>query len=76
MTDTFIPKIRRGAGLPIIEQVPYFAEMAEFFLADTQSIVFIGSRPPVSFFAYPDKKVFYLLILLNYLSFVQMMMME
>ena len=58
VTDTFVPKIRRGAGLPIIEQVPYFAEMAELFLADTQSIVFIGSRPPVSFFAYPDKKSF------------------
>ena len=57
-TDTFVPKIRRGAGLPIIKQVPYFAEMAEMFLADTQSIVFIGSRPPVSFFAYPDKKSF------------------
>ena len=40
--------------MPIIEQVPYFAEMTEL-LADTQSIVFIGSRPPVSFFAYPDK---------------------
>jgi acetolactate synthase-1/2/3 large subunit len=30
--------------------------MAEEFLAGTESIVFIGSKPPVSFFAYPDKR--------------------
>ena len=58
VTDTFVSKIRRGAGLPIIEQVPYFAEMAEEFLAGVEAIVFIGTRPPVSFFAYPGKKSF------------------
>ena len=31
-TDTFVSRIRRGAGLPIIQQVPYFSEMAEDFL--------------------------------------------
>ena len=30
--------------------------MAEEFLAGTESIVFIGSKPPVSFFAYPGKR--------------------
>ena len=29
ITDTFVSRIRRGSGLPIVEQVPYFAEMAE-----------------------------------------------
>ena len=32
MTDTFVSRIRRGEGLPIIEQVPYFAESAAEFL--------------------------------------------
>ena len=56
VTDTFVSKIRRGAGLPIVEQVPYFAEMAEEFLRGVSGIVFVGSNPPVSFFAYPGKK--------------------
>jgi acetolactate synthase-1/2/3 large subunit len=30
--------------------------MAEDFLKGIESIVFVGSKPPVSFFAYPDKK--------------------
>jgi len=58
VTDTFVSRIRRGAGLPIVQQVPYFSEMAEDFLQGTESIVFIGTKPPVSFFAYPDKKSF------------------
>lgn len=56
MTDTFVSRIRRGEGLPIIEQVPYFAESAAEFLKNSSGIVFIGSRPPVSFFAYPGKE--------------------
>ena len=58
VTDTFVSRIRRGEGLPIIEQVPYFAESATEFLKNTSGIVFIGSRPPVSFFAYPEKESF------------------
>ena len=60
VTDTFISRIRRGVGLPIIEQVPYFAEMAEEFLKNTSGVVFIGTSVPVSFFAYPDKKSYLL----------------
>ena len=56
MTDTFVSRIRRGEGLPIIEQVPYFAESAAEFLKNSSGIVFVGSRPPVSFFAYPGKE--------------------
>ena len=57
-TETFRKRQRRGQGIPIVEPLPYFAEMAEEFLAGTESIVFVGSKPPVSFFAYPDKKSF------------------
>ena len=57
-TDTFVKRHRRGAGLTKVEPIPYFSEMAEEFLAGVETIVFIGTRPPVSFFAYPGKKSF------------------
>jgi acetolactate synthase-1/2/3 large subunit len=57
-TDTFVKRHRRGAGLTKVEPIPYFAELAEEFLTGVESMVFIGTRPPVSFFAYPGKKSF------------------
>jgi acetolactate synthase-1/2/3 large subunit len=57
-TDTFVKRHRRGAGLTKVEPIPYFAELAEEFLSGVESIVFIGTKPPVSFFAYPGKKSF------------------
>ena len=55
-TETFRKRQRRGQGIPVVEPLPYFSEMAEDFLKGIESIVFVGSKPPVSFFAYPDKK--------------------
>ena len=55
-TDTFVKRHRRGKGITKIEPIPYFAEMAEEYLKGIDTIVFIGTKPPVSFFAYPDKK--------------------
>ena len=55
-TDTFVKKHRRGRGMTKIEPIPYFAEMAEEYLKGVDTIVFIGTKPPVSFFAYPGKK--------------------
>ena len=55
-TDTFVKRHRRGKGITKIEPIPYFAEMAEEYLKGTDTIVFIGTKPPVSFFAYPEKK--------------------
>ena len=55
-TDTFVKKHRRGRGITKIEPIPYFAEMAEEYLKGIDTIVFIGTKPPVSFFAYPGKK--------------------
>lgn len=57
-TDTFVKRHRRGAGLTKVEPIPYFSELAEEFLTGVESMVFIGTRPPVSFFAYPGKKSF------------------
>ena len=55
-TDTFVKRHRRGRGITKVEPIPYFAEMAEEHLKGIDSIVFIGTKPPVSFFAYPGKK--------------------
>jgi acetolactate synthase I/II/III large subunit len=55
ISDTFTPRIRRGAGEVTVERLPYFAEQVVPFLADIELLVLVGSKPPVSFFAYPDK---------------------
>ncbi len=51
--DYFTPRITRGAGLPRVERIPYFAEEILEFLAGLEQIVLVGAPPPVSFFAYP-----------------------
>jgi acetolactate synthase-1/2/3 large subunit len=53
--DYFTPRIRRGAGLPAIERIPYFAEEIVDRLAGLEQIVLVGAPPPVTFFAYPGK---------------------
>lgn len=55
LSDTFAPRVQRGAGRVPVERLPYFAEQVVDFLAGTDLIVLVGSQPPVSFFAYPDK---------------------
>ena len=55
MCDTFTPRLRRGAGHVAVERLPYFSEQVVEFLAGTNLIILVGSKPPVSFFAYPDK---------------------
>jgi len=55
LSDTFAPRLQRGAGRVPVERLPYFAEQVVEFLAGTDLIVLVGSQPPVSFFAYPDK---------------------
>ncbi|HEY2775278.1 MAG TPA: acetolactate synthase large subunit [Candidatus Binatia bacterium] len=55
MCDTFAPRLERGAGLVAVERLPYFAEQIVEFLADVDVLLLVGSKPPVSFFAYPDK---------------------
>jgi acetolactate synthase-1/2/3 large subunit len=55
LCDTFSPRITRGAGLVAAERVPYFAEQIVEFLRDFELLILVGSKPPVSFFAYPGK---------------------
>jgi len=55
VTDTFVPRMRRGAGCVNPLRLPYFGEQAAELLAGTRHIVLIGTQAPVTFFAYPGK---------------------
>ena len=55
LCDTFAPRLARGAGRVAVERIPYFAEQMVEFLAPLEYLILVGSKPPVSFFAYPGK---------------------
>jgi acetolactate synthase-1/2/3 large subunit len=38
-----------------VERIPYFAEQIVAALAEVEQLILVGSKPPVSFFAYPGK---------------------
>lgn len=53
--DYFTPRMTRGAGLPEVERIPYFAEDIVDCLKGLEQIVLVGAPPPVTFFAYEGK---------------------
>jgi len=53
--DTFVTRIARGAGRVDVERVPYFGEQAAEVLAPFKHLVLVGTKAPVTFFAYPGK---------------------
>ena len=53
--ETFPARLQRGIGRVPVERLPYFGEMAADFLKGFKHIVIVGTKPPVSFFAYPGK---------------------
>jgi acetolactate synthase I/II/III large subunit len=53
LCETFPTRLERGAGLPAIERLGYFAEAASVQLDGARHLVLAGARSPVSFFAYP-----------------------
>jgi acetolactate synthase I/II/III large subunit len=53
--DTFTARIERGAGRAAVERLPYFPESIVETLSGTRHLIVVGSKPPVGFFAYPDK---------------------
>ncbi len=55
LCDTFAPRLERGAGIVAVERLPYFAEQIVDFMSAFDQLLLVGSKPPVSFFAYPDK---------------------
>lgn len=55
LCETFPARLERGAGIPAVERLAYFAEAAEAQLAGTAHLILAGATSPVSFFAYPGK---------------------
>ena len=55
ISDTSPARLQRGVGRVKVQRIPYFAEAAVEFMEGVDQIVFVGTKPPVSFFAYPDR---------------------
>ena len=53
--DFLAPRVSRGAGLPPVERIPYFAEDIIEKLKGLEQLILVGASPPVTFFAYPEK---------------------
>jgi acetolactate synthase-1/2/3 large subunit len=53
--ETFPTRLERGAGIPAVERIPYFAEAVVAQLEGTKHLILAGAASPVSFFAYPGK---------------------
>ncbi len=52
--ETFPTRLERGAGVPAVERLAYFAEAATAQLDGAKHLVLAGAKSPVSFFAYPN----------------------
>jgi acetolactate synthase-1/2/3 large subunit len=52
-TETFTARYDRGRGIPVFPPLPYFPEAAAAALADTTTLVTVGTREPVANFAFP-----------------------
>jgi Thiamine pyrophosphate-requiring enzymes [acetolactate synthase, pyruvate dehydrogenase (cytochrome), glyoxylate carboligase, phosphonopyruvate decarboxylase] len=56
LAEVFPTRIERGAGLPVVERIAYFAELASVQLQGLRHLILVDAKSPVSFFAYPGKK--------------------
>ena len=55
LCETFPARIQRGRGRPSVERLQYLSELAVDMIKDLKHMVLVGAKPPVSFFAYPNK---------------------
>ena len=55
LTDTFVARLARGAGRFAPDRMMYFGEMALADLDGVDLMVFVETKTPVAFFAYPDR---------------------
>ncbi|HZU46615.1 MAG TPA: acetolactate synthase large subunit [Mycobacterium sp.] len=53
--ETFPTVLQRGAGVPAVDRLAYFAEAVAGQLDGAKYLVLAGAKSPVSFFAYPGK---------------------
>ncbi|HWJ06597.1 MAG TPA: acetolactate synthase large subunit [Steroidobacteraceae bacterium] len=56
LAEVFPTRLERGAGLPVVERIAYFAELASVQLQGLRHLILVDAKSPVSFFAYPGKK--------------------
>jgi len=54
LCETFPTRLERGAGIPAVDRLGYFAEAAAAQLNGAKHLVLAGAKSPVSFFAYPS----------------------
>jgi acetolactate synthase-1/2/3 large subunit len=54
--ETFPANLERGAGVPAVDRLGYFAELAQLQLDGIAHLVLVDAKSPVSFFAYPGKE--------------------
>ncbi|MEZ0350010.1 acetolactate synthase large subunit [Mycobacterium sp. pR1184] len=54
LCETFPTRLERGAGVPAVERLAYFAEAAAAQLDGAKHLILAGAKSPVSFFAYPN----------------------
>jgi acetolactate synthase-1/2/3 large subunit len=55
IAQTFPARLERGAGIPAVDRLPYFAEQATARLAPYRHVILVDAAEPVAFFAYPGK---------------------
>lgn len=55
LTDTFFPRMARGAGLFAPDRMQYFAEGAMADLEGSDLMLVAGTQVPVAFFSYPGR---------------------
>ncbi|MDA8312062.1 MAG: acetolactate synthase large subunit [Actinomycetota bacterium] len=55
LCETFPSLQARGGGLPEVEKLAYYGEMAMAQLEGARHLLLAGARAPASFFAYPGK---------------------
>ena len=50
------PRLERGAGLPVVERLAYWPELAANQLEGLEHLVLVDAKLPVAWFAYPGAK--------------------
>ena len=55
LTEWSNARLERGAGRIEVDRIPFVVDKALALLAGYRTVVLCGARPPVAFFAYPDK---------------------
>jgi acetolactate synthase I/II/III large subunit len=56
LAEMFPARLERGAGLPAVERLLYWPELASSQLEGLEQLILVDASSPVTFFAYPGKK--------------------